>query len=484
MSLIAALGAGRTTLVVLFGATQGLYFLVLVVMAYFYTRPVDRVELDDLPSDEQAYPHILLLYPVLREPEETMRTTFLAIDKIDYPGDRYRIVAIPNHDDAATIAALQRLQAEFPWLEILTVPSTADPSWNVVWDAWSANPKAYWWHAGKRARNRDLPPKKTRQLVYAFYTLCPAEGDETLVSYIDADSAPPPSYFILAAAGSTKYDVVQLTNVAGNPLKSRASTFHAFDHMCWDASMYAHMSAHGKHPYYVLGKGLFYRSSDLHALGSFHPWLTIEDPEVGMRLWVNGRRLGVSSQPLVEEVPDTFRGGVSQRKRWICGFFQSASTPLKQMGMTFRQRMLARLNVVPCTTLLVNLVGLPVGTWILTLVALGDRPIDLALTVLAAVNVAGLVVIVGHNWLTAWRMSGLVLGGPRARLQFVWRVNPLALLVYWVIWVVPLVMGMQMFLRDRGLAWERTEKVDANHDLIRAFNDLAGMGVAEAEASV
>ena len=131
--------------------------------------------------------------------------------------------------------------------------------------------------------------------------------------------------------------------------------------------MYAHMTAHGKHPFYVLGKGLFFRSSDLHNFGGFHPWLTIENPEVGMRLWTNGRRLGVVRQPLVEEVPASFRLGVTQRKRWVCGFFQSLGNPLKHMGMTRSQRFRARLNLLPCLSLLINPIGITVGIWVLIL---------------------------------------------------------------------------------------------------------------------
>ena len=63
------------------------------------------------------------------------------------------------------------------------------------------------------------------------------------------------------------------------------------------------MSAHGSHPFWVLGKGLFFRVRDLITLGGFHPWITIEDPEVGMRLWNNGARLGIIASPLIEEVP-------------------------------------------------------------------------------------------------------------------------------------------------------------------------------------
>lgn len=337
----------------------------------------------------------------------------------------------------------------------------------LFWKQWDENPKAYWWHTGKRAGVRDLPPKKTRQLIYAFYNLCPAGAKDTLITYIDADSAPSPNYFLLGAAGVSAYDVVQLTNVAGNILDSWATSLHAFDHMCWDASMYMHMTARGKHPFYVLGKGLFYLSSDLYAFGGFHPWLTIEDPEVGMRLWTNGRRLGVVAQPLVEEVPRTFRRGVTQRKRWVCGFFQSLSSPIKQMGMTAPQRFRARLNLIPCISLLVNPIGIASGLWVLVLIVAGNRPIDPALEILSAINILGVLVILTYNWVNAWKVSKLVLTTRRDRLLLACRVNPLFVLVYWMFWSVSIIIGFQMFLRDKGLAWERTTKVDANHDLVR-----------------
>ena len=466
-------GDGRLALIALFALTQALYLGAMLVTAFFYTRPVDLVKPARHSSDPADYPPVLLFYPVLRELEETMRTTFLALDALDYPRDRYRIVAIPNHDDRETIAALQRLQTAFSWLEIFAVPPTSHASWDTVWEQWDKNPKVYWWHTGKRAGVRDLPPKKTRQLIYAFYHLCPLGAPDTLISYIDADSAPPPNYFLLGAAGAAEYDVVQLTNVAGNVLTSWASSFHAFDHMCWDASMYAHMTAHGKHPFYVLGKGLFFRSFDLHAFGGFHPWLTIEDPEVGMRLWTNGRRLGVVSQPLVEEVPRTFRQGVTQRKRWVCGFFQSLGDPLKQMGMTGHQRFLARLNLVPCLSLLINPLGMTVGIWILALAVAGDRPVDLPLTGLAGVNILSASTILTHNWINAWKVSRQVLDSRRARMRLALRLNPAFVMAYWLFWSVSLLIGIQMFIRDKGLVWERTEKVDANHDLVRDLELVA-----------
>ncbi len=470
-SVLGAMGPVHVTLLAVFAITQVLYLVSLLVSAYFFTRPVNEASTESAPVGTP--PRMMLLYPVLAEDESTMQTTFLAIDRTEYPADRLRVVAIPNADDAYSLTGLHRLQAQYSWLEILEVPPTTDPSWAAVWDAWSANPKAYWWHAGKRAGQQDLPPKKTRQLDYAFYTLCPAgDPEETLVSYIDADSAPPLRYFREGAAGMEHYDVIQLTNLSGNLLSSWASSFHAADHMAWDSSMYAHMTADGKHPFYVLGKGLFFKASDLHALGGFHPWLTIEDPEVGMRLWTNGRRLGVVRDPLIEEVPLTFKQGVTQRKRWVCGFLQSLGSPLTQMGMSVPQRMRARLNFVPCLSMLMNPVGMAVGLWVLIESLRGDHPVSTGFVVLAAVNIVGAAAIMAHNWRNAWRLTALVLDNRKARLRYIARVNPLFMLAWWLWWTVSIVIGFQMFIRDRGLTWERTKKVDANHDLVRG-NDLA-----------
>lgn len=469
VAAVAVTSAGMLTLLWFFGVTQILYLISLLVVGYFYTRPVDEVELGGPVPDGFVCPPILLLYPVLRENVDTMRTTFLAIDKIEYPKDRYRVVAIPNSDDDSTRQSLEILMGEFSWLEMEVVPTTSDASWNIVWQRWSENPKAYWWHEGKRAQVRDLPPKKTRQLIYAFYNICDPSDRDTLVSYIDADSAPPANYFMLGAIGAAQYDVVQLTNVAGNLLSSWASSFHAFDHVCWDATIYPHMTARGKHPYYVLGKGLFFHSSDLHDFGGFHPWITIEDPEVGMRLWTNGRKLGIIRQPLIEEVPLTFRQGVTQRKRWICGFFQSLGRPLKQMGMSASKRFRARSTLVLNVAFLLNPIGLAIGIWILVLSISGHRPTDLPLDVLSVVNISILGLILLYNWTRAWVVSKTVLDSRLSRLNYVLRVNPIFVMLYWLFWTIPVVIGINMYVRDKGLAWERTEKVDANHELVRSL---------------
>jgi cellulose synthase/poly-beta-1,6-N-acetylglucosamine synthase-like glycosyltransferase len=457
---------------------QVVYALTFVADMYLFSLPanlVDMAEEADLrPGHDADWPFIVLFYPVLKEARETMRTTFRALAKMEYPRHRYKVVAIPNASDEVTVQALRELQREFPFLELLPVPPTSDPSWNVVWAAWETvrlpdgKPAAYWWHEGARARNRDLPPKKTRQLIYAFYrTACEREtGEDFLVNYIDADSAPPKDHFLAAAIGIRRYDVLQSKNIAGNLLDSWAATFCAMDHMAWDGFKYQHLSSNGRNPFWVLGKGLFFKASDLLALGGFHPWITIEDPEVGMRFWKNGRRLGVIEGSLIEEVPNTFRKCVIQRKRWVAGFFQSLTVPLDAMGFTFREKLKAWAIFLPCLSLSFNVVGLPVAVWLAWDFLSGAGRLPAWTVYLALANLAMLATSLTCLYINTWQRTRLVETRFWRRLRFMLRVNPLCLMLWWTFWTVPLAIGFRMWRKDLGLEWERTEKLDRNGELV------------------
>ena len=457
-------------LLVLFVGSQALYLLSFLLDAYMFTRPVDWVDDHDREAVRDAdTPRIVLLYPVLDELERTMRTTFEALARLDYPAERFEVIAIPNSNDGTTIAALRAMQHDYPFLQIIEVPPTSDDTWNSVWRQWDACPHVYWWRRGTRARNRDLPAKKTRQLIYAFYRLVEERGtgEDFLVNYIDADSAPPVDHFRAGARGMRDYDVLQSTNIAGNLNATLPASLHAFDHMTWDGRKYPHLSANGKHPYWVLGKGLFFRASDLVELGGFNPWITIEDPEVGMRFWKNGRRLGIIRAPLIEEVPETFAHGIKQRKRWVAGFFQSLGRPLKEMNFTRGERFRAWLNFLPCLSLSINAIGLPVGLWAAITYFLGTGPLPTWTLVLAAVNLTAYVLSMATLYWSIWKRSAIVLPTRRARLWYLLRVNPIMIWVWWAIWLVPLWIGWRMYRQDHGLTWERTEKIDANAGLVR-----------------
>lgn len=465
----------------LFAVTQVLYALGFLNELYLYSLPVNRVRVSEARHvAERDYPHIVMFYPVLNELESTMRTTLVALGRVHYPAAKRQVIAIPNWNDAGTLSALRRLQAEFDFLEIMEVPPTDHPSWKVVWEAWEANPKCYWWHVGRRAHSRELPPKKTRQLIYAFYHLHQARGGaEFLVNYIDADSCPPPGHYMAAVAGMGEYDVLQAKNVAGNLNASLAASLHAFDHMNWDGMKYAHLSANGRQPYWMLGKGLFFRASDLHALGGFHPWITIEDPEVGMRFWKNGKRLGVIESPLIEEVPLTFGRGITQRKRWICGFFQSLGEPLSRMGFTPVEKFKAWLNFLPCLSLWINLPGYPIGAWALWTLVTGQNVLPLWLIVLGVANTLAFAVVMLGLYVNTWKRTALVLDGLGQRLAYMLRVNPLFVVAWWGLWLVPQAIGAWMYVRDLGQVWERTEKINANEELIQVhYGGAAHQNVA------
>jgi cellulose synthase/poly-beta-1,6-N-acetylglucosamine synthase-like glycosyltransferase len=443
----------------------------MMIDAYIYLQPINRVNMGVIPNlSKGKYPNIILFYPVLREPEETMRTTMYSISRIDYPKERYRVVAIPNHDDLATITSLQKLQKEFNFLKLLPVPATSHPSWQPVWDAWESNDKAYWYHRGPRAGVRDLPPKKTRQLIFGFYCVAQHLRDDFLVNYIDADSAPPRDHFLAAAAGIGPggYDVLQARNVAGNLLNTMASSLFAFDHLVWDANKYGHLTANGRHPYWVLGKGLFFKSRDLLELGGFHPWITIEDPEVGLRFWKNGKKLGLIDAPLIEEVPETFGRGITQRKRWVAGFFQSLDMPLRELGYTPTERLKAWLNFLPCLSLLLNPVGLPIGTWAIIAWSFGASCLPAWSVILAGLNITFFVAGLANVYVKAWRITKIVLPSYWKRLLYFVRVNPLFLFVFWIFWLIPLWIGWRMYWRDTGLVWERTLKLNAIEGAVMA----------------
>lgn len=354
----------------------------------------------------------------------------------------------------------------------MATPPTTDPSWHVVWDAWDANPKAYWWHEGPRAHVRELPPKKTRQLIYAFYRTAAAMAHEKnlVINYIDADSLVPRDHFRAAAIGLKHYDVLQAQNVAGNLNASQAAAVHAFDHMTWDGNKYPHLSAHGRQPYWVLGKGLFFKAKDVIALGGFHPWITIEDPEVGMRFWANGKRLGIIRGSLIEEVPETFGDGITQRKRWVAGFFQSLTAPLGAMRFTPWQRFKCWLVFFPCLSLWINAIGIPLGIWALVTYLQRDSILPHWTVWLAIVNLTAFVISMSVLYVHVWKRTKLVLDSVGERLVYMLRVNPLFIMAWWVFWIIPLAIGLRMYLRDEGLVWERTIKINSN---TRHVQDLA-----------
>jgi cellulose synthase/poly-beta-1,6-N-acetylglucosamine synthase-like glycosyltransferase len=194
--------------------------------------------------------------------------------------------------------------------------------------------------------------------------------------------------------------------------------------------------------------------------------MAIEDPEVGMRLWKNGKRLGVIEEPLIEEAPITFARGVTQRKRWICGFFQSLTEPLDRLDFTPWERVKAWLQFLPCLSLWINAIGFPTGVWAIWTALHHEHLFPHWIVVVAGLNVAACAFSLSMLYVNTWRRTGLVLDSFWQRVGYMLRINPLFLAIWWTVWLIPLAIGFWMYLRDRGHVWERTEKINANQTLI------------------
>lgn len=455
---------GATLLAAAFIVGQLFYSATFLIDLHHVTRPVSWVRMAEVREiPERDYPEIALFYPVLREPESTLRATLLAIGRVRYPAGKARIIAVPNQEDAPTVASLRRLQDEFDFLEVMPVPPTRDPSWELILDAWQDNEKCYWWHDGRRAYDRDLPPGKARQLIYAVYHTAAAwrKGDDFLVNYVDADSCPPPDHFMAAVAGMRHYDVLQSRTLAGNPDTSLAAGLHALDHLAWDGMKYPRLSGDGRHPFWLQGKGLFFRASDLVELGGFHPWITLEAPELGLRFWKHGRRLGAIREPVIEQAPLTFRGGIARRKRWVCGAPQSLAEPLDRMNFTLAERCRAWLNVLPCLSLWISVIAIPTGVWAAWAYVHHRNVVPPPAAALACINLAAFALSFVVLYLSAWRRTRLMLPGFWRRLAYMLRINPVFVAAWWVIWLAPLTTGLVAYLRERGEGWERAGRTRA-----------------------
>ena len=187
-----------------------------------------------------------------------------------------------------------------------------------------------------------------------------------------------------------------------------------------------------------------------------------------MRFWVNGKRLGIIGNPLIEEVPLNDHARHHAAQALGVRILSELGQPLKLMGMTRWQRLLARMNFLPCLSLAINAVGIPTGVWALWVWAHGASIVPHMDDLARRLQPLGIGPVAVRLYWTTWKRTALVLKRRRDRVWYMLRVNPLSLMIWWLIWLIPLWVGLRMYLRDQGLAWERTEKSDANHSLIRS----------------
>ncbi len=456
-----------------------LYLAVELTDLYFLSQPpiwIDPAQLD--PVDDEHLPDVVHIYQVEHESEQVVRRIVGMLVAVDYPADRDHIVVVVSHDNGEAVRWAHRLGAEYPSTEVLVVPPTSDPSWDGVWEAWDREPKAYWWHAGPAAGVRDLPAHLSGPLVFAFYNTVATRGDGWILDFIDSGKLVPADRIRQAAAGFQHFDVLYGTTIAGNLLETWPASWLAMDHMVWDGFMFSHLDSKGNQPYWVLGKNLFYMASDLVALGGFNPWLAIEEPEIGIRLWKNGRRLGVLADPVVKQVPLTLGSGIEERGRWVCGLLRTLARPLTDMGLTFPERMRARINLLPCLSLILNPIGVPVSVWVLLVYLTGARQPSLPLVGISILTLCLCGLIMAFIYFNTWHQTGSVLSSTRDRLHYMVRISPPFLFMFWIGWIAPTGVGLVRFYGNV----RRFKSAAANPAPPSAVISVAGEDTSCAEA--
>jgi glycosyltransferase XagB len=142
-----------------------------------------------------------------------------------------------------------------------------------------------------------------------------------------------------------------------------------------------------------------------------------------MRFWAHGKRLGIIQNPLIEEVPSTIMHGITQRKRWVCGFFQSLSEPLTRLGLTPFEKFKAWLNFLPCLSLSLNSIGIPVGIWAAWTYYKGTSILPHWTIWLALVNLTAFAISMSCLYYRIWIRTALVLDSLGSRIWYMLRVK-------------------------------------------------------------
>jgi hypothetical protein len=69
-------------------------------------------------------------------------------------------------------------------------------------------------------------------------------------------------------------------------------------------------------------------------------------------------------------------------------------------------------------------------------------------------------------YVNTWKRTRLVLDSFWLRAWYMVRINPVFILLWWLFWTVPLTIGLWMYLMDKGLVWQRTEKLAKHRVLV------------------
>ncbi|MCC7361311.1 MAG: glycosyltransferase [Anaerolineales bacterium] len=227
-----------------------------------------------------------------RDEAASLPGLFAALEALDYPRDRLRVVIVDDGSTDNSAALARAWAAGYPWASTLLMNTNAGKA---------------------QALNQALQSLQPR----------PDAGDDLVVIY-DADHTPAPGSLKALAAAFTAQDVAGASGQmrVSNGDASPAAAYSAIESL---VNQFVTMRAKDRLRLApaLLGSNCAYRGAALAAVGGFRRGALLEDSDLTVALaQAGGRTRFVAASVSEHRAPVTLRGYVRQHLRWNRGFHQ------------------------------------------------------------------------------------------------------------------------------------------------------------------
>ncbi len=304
--IAAAIVASPTAMFIALNAFFATYFIVAVGYRVFLMAVSHREKIaEQSPQTEnnaRTLPTITILAPLYRD-ADSLAGLAAAVDALDYPPEKKDVKLLLEADDAATIAAANRLNLRDQY-DVIVVPNI-----------------------GPRTK-----PKACN------FGLLRARGD--LIVIYDAEDQPETDQLLKAAAafsaGDENLACMQARLNYYNADENWLTRLFTLEYALWfDWLLPALQNLRAPIP--LGGTSNFFRTDILRAVGGWDPFNVTEDADLGLRLAKLGYRVEMLNSTTFEEANCRLGNWVRQRSRWIKGHLQTWLVHMRQPGAFVEQ---------------------------------------------------------------------------------------------------------------------------------------------------